>query len=163
MAQHLFLVRHAEAIARGTLEPDVNRWLTERGRRRFYQVARGFARDVGRGERCALEAILTSPAPRAVMTAELLGRALRFAGPIEVAQELAPEAEVGPAAERLRGEPRLVAAVGHEPLLGELLRALCGADAEVPASLKKGAIAHLRFRRAGKDEPHARLRSVREP
>lgn len=139
MAQHLYLVRHAEAIPRGTLDPDVNRWLTERGRRRFYRAARRFAKEVGQGRGCAIDAILTSPAPRAVQTAELLGRALRLRGPIEVVPELAPEAEVGPAAERLRREARVVAAVGHEPQLAQLLRALCGGAAEAPQGPPDGA------------------------
>lgn len=87
MTHDLYLVRHAEAIARGTLEPDNHRWLTPDGRRAFYKAARRFAHRLRKGD---VEAILTSPLPRAVMTAELLARALRLRGPVEVYTELSP-------------------------------------------------------------------------
>ncbi|MCS6913280.1 MAG: histidine phosphatase family protein [Myxococcales bacterium] len=156
MAQHVFLVRHAEAIPRGVLELDDHRWLTQRGRRRFRRVARRLRR---REEPDPVAAILTSPLPRAVMTAELLARALRFRGPVEVRKELGPDGSVRPVLALLREEPRDVALVGHEPLLGLLLYELCGPLPSV--RLRKGAIAALRL---GQKGPHpAVLRYLLEP
>jgi phosphohistidine phosphatase len=138
MTHDLYLVRHAEAIPRGTLEPDEYRWLTPKGRRAFYKVARRLFRRLHRGQ---IEAILTSPLPRAVMTAELLCRALRLRGPVEVHAELSPDAPVEAAAALLGSQDRCVAAVGHEPQLHQLLRGFIGEGA---GGLEKGAIAALR-------------------
>jgi phosphohistidine phosphatase len=152
----LYLVRHAEAIQRGSLEVDEHRWLTERGRRRFYKAARRLrealrkeARQEGKkmkspsGGRLALvEAVLTSPLPRAVMTAELLHRALRLRGPLEVAPELSPGTLVPAAAALLRRQGRVVAAVGHEPMLSDLVLELTGE--RLPMEVPKGGVVRLR-------------------
>lgn len=137
----LFLVRHAEAIPRGTLDIDDHRWLTERGRRRFYRAARKLRKrlkDTG-----GPDAVLTSPLPRAVMTAELLQRALRLSGPLEVCAELAPGALLPAAQELLRRQRRVVAAVGHEPMLSDLRAALTGQRRG--EDLPKGGVVWLRL------------------
>lgn len=137
---NLYLVRHGIAIPRGSFSPDDGRWLTEKGRRRFRKAARRFARRLSGG----LDLILTSPLPRAVMTAEILARALRFDGPVEVRMALAPESDLAAALALLRGQQGDVAVVGHEPQLSQLLSGLCAPEAAVPGELEKGAIATLR-------------------
>lgn len=152
----LYLVRHAEAIQRGSLDVDDHRWLTERGRRRFYKAARRLrealreeARQQGQksrqpgGRRMPVEAVLTSPLPRAVMTAELFHRALRLRGPLEVTAELAPGAMVPAAAALLRRQGRVVAAVGHEPMLSDLVAELTGE--RLPSEVPKGGVVRLRI------------------
>lgn len=171
MARTLILVRHATAIPRGTLDidregrspavNDDNRWLTEKGRERFLRGARRFARAEG----AQVELILTSPLPRAVMTAELLAQVLRISA-VEVCDTLRPEGSVAEVQallqERVRGERGLrVAAVGHEPMLGALLQRLLPAailQAELPeGQMAKGSFAVLRLQRLG--EGPARLRA----
>lgn len=161
MARTLILVRHATAIPRGTLDIDGNRWLTEGGRERFLRGARRFAR----GEGARVQLILTSPLPRAVMTAELLAQVLRLRA-VEVCDALRPEGSIAEVQallqERVRGEHGLrVAAVGHEPMLGALLKGLLPAEvmqAEYPeGQMAKGSFAVLRLPRLG--EGPARLRA----
>lgn len=164
MSRDLYMVRHAEAIPRGTLQPDEFRWLTPAGRRSFYKTARRLARKEGRD---CVEAVLTSPLARAVMTAELLARALRLSGPVEVHAELAPESPVSSALALLLGDRRSVAVVGHEPQLSQLLHELCAqepgeARPEAPQQdlgLQKGGIAALRLDR---ERRHGRLRYLLE-
>lgn len=145
MARDLYLVRHAQAIPRGSIEPDDHRWLTERGRRRFRKMARRFARAVGEA---GPDLILTSPLPRAVMTAEILAGALRLSGMIEVCPQLAPDGALWAARSLLTEalqKGRRVAAVGHEPQLSMLLQEICGQQVG-DTGLRKGAIAALRVR-----------------
>ena len=69
----LLILRHAIAVPRGTPGiPDDERPLTAKGEQRFRRAARGLARIARRPD-----AILTSPLPRALRTAEIAGRAWR--------------------------------------------------------------------------------------
>jgi phosphohistidine phosphatase len=107
----LFVIRHAEAVPRSPTLEDEARPLTELGRRRFKQVARGMKR-LG----ISFDQLYHSPWLRAVQTAnELSSRAqvetivtqhLAAAPSLELIQQLS-----GPSA----------ALVGHEPWLGELV------------------------------------------
>lgn len=152
MAQMLFLVRHGEALPRGSLAVDDHRWLTQRGRERFGVVARRFARR----SKVGAPRIVTSPLPRALMTAEILWQRLartRAVEPVTVVAELAPEVPEGEALAALRAQlgPGGLVAVGHEPQLSALLRLLLG-DGAPAGEMKKGAIAavSLSKRRAPK-------------
>ena len=62
---NVFLVRHAEAVPEDHSLRDEDRWLTARGR----EMARGLARLL-REQRVEPDAVLTSPLPRAMQTAE---------------------------------------------------------------------------------------------
>ena len=63
----IYLVRHAEAVPEDGAVRDDDRWLTPRGR----EAARGLARLL-REQQVEPDAVLTSPLPRALQTAELL-------------------------------------------------------------------------------------------
>jgi phosphohistidine phosphatase len=155
MARDLYLVRHAQAIPRGSIDPDDHRWLTERGRRRFRKAARRFARAVGDE---GPDLILTSPLPRALMTAEILAGALGLCGALEVCPQLAPAGALWAALSLLTEElqkGRRVAAVGHEPQLSMLLQEICGQQVG-DTGLRKGAIAALRVR----DDKSGKLRRL---
>ncbi len=160
MTHDLYIVRHAEAIPRGTLSPDDHRWLLPKGRRAFYRAARRLSRRLKKGQ---IQAILTSPLPRAVMTAELLARALRLRGPVEVYAELSPDGSIEAVASLLTGQDRCVAVVGHQPMLGTLLGTFLHpppkGDGDDNLDLAKGAIAALR----PDDQGRARLRFLIEP
>ncbi len=131
----IHIIRHAEAIERSPDIPEEHRYLTCRGRSRFRRVAKrlkklGIAPDI----------ILTSPLIRAVQTADILAEVLSHTGSVIVTPLLSPGFHLKHLQEVLRthsgaGE---IALVGHEPDLGEVVRALM--ETEVPCSVKKGGV-----------------------
>jgi len=132
----LLLIRHAIAVPRGTpgIEDD-ERPLTPRGRRRFRRAARGLARIVA-----APDLILASPLPRAWATAEMAARAWRSCAPTRTPALAHGTVDEVLAVLRTHARRRLVAVVGHEPMLSALLARLLGAaDAERLAFRKGGA------------------------
>lgn len=133
----LLIIRHAEAVPRGTPGiRDEERPLTTEGRSQFRAAARGIARLVDRPD-----ALLTSPWLRAKQTAEIAARAWDRVEAKEAAALAGGTFEEQ--AELLDGLPReaTVAIVGHEPHLSTLLGRLLGARATDRLGLKKGAIA----------------------
>ena len=133
----LLIIRHAEAVPRGTPGiRDEERPLTTEGRSQFRAAARGISRLVDRPQ-----AVLTSPWLRAKQTAAIVARAWDRIEPKE-APALAGGSFEDQAA-LLDGFPReaTVAIVGHEPHLSSLLARLLGARAGDRLGLKKGAIA----------------------
>src|SRR5512135_2423129 len=121
----LLIIRHAEAVPRGTPGiRDEERPLTTEGRSQFRAAARGIARLVDRPD-----AVLTSPWLRAKQTAEIAARAWDRVEPKEAAALAGGSFEEQ--AELLDGYPReaTVAIVGHEPHLSALLGRLLGARA----------------------------------
>jgi phosphohistidine phosphatase len=138
----LYLVRHGIAF-----DQDPSRWpddsqrpLTPKGEKRMAATARGLRRLVG-----SVDVVLSSPWPRAWVTAEILhakagwptpqsSEALESGRPVtEVLQALQPHAGA-----------RSVALVGHEPSLHELASYLLTAElGHARLVLKKGGIARL--------------------
>ncbi len=133
----LFLVRHAIAVPQAEGVPDAGRTLTDDGRKRFNQVARGLDRIGIRFDR-----VLHSPWTRAVETADLLSRVLVGESAVEVGLAREPDAElIG----RLAAQGEKVAAVGHEPWMSELLALLVTGSKTHAArfAFKKGQVAWL--------------------
>jgi len=132
----LFLVRHAIAVPQAEDLVDAARPLTDEGRKRFRQVARGLDRLGVRFDR-----VLHSPWTRAVETADLLARVLVGESAVEVGLAREPDAEL--AARLAQGER--VAAVGHEPWMSELMALLVtGSKAHAGRfAFKKGQVAWL--------------------
>ena len=139
----VYLFRHGPAGQR-----DAERWpddhrraLTERGMRRTERAAHGLAGL----ERRPLH-VLTSPLERATQTATLLERELTLAGPVLIAEELAPS---GPFAKLIGRLHRLatdaVVIVGHEPDLGRLAGLLVFGDPERALPLKKAGCCAIAF------------------
>lgn len=122
----VILVRHAEAVPEEDAGSDRDRWLSARGR----EMARGLARLL-REQSVAPGAIVASPLPRAVQTAELLADGLDYLGSIETWRCLEPSAQPRVAAAELAGrtatEPIVV--VGHEPAISTLGAFLVGLPA----------------------------------
>lgn len=140
----LLLVRHAIAVPSGTADiADDERPLTKRGRKRFRKTARGLARIVP-----PPDLLLTSPLPRARETADIAAEAWGRVTPTpEPLLAGAPPARLLAALATHR-EKDLVALVGHEPGLSELLARLVGGDAErVP--FKKGSAALIEMEEGG--------------
>lgn len=134
----LLIVRHAIAVPRGTagIEDDA-RPLTSHGVKRFERAARGIA---------ALlpppDALLTSPLPRARHTAELLAAAW---GGIDVSDEPALAGgdldALGRLLDARRRRCKLLAIVGHEPHLSQVLAHVVGARHAPPLEFRKGGAA----------------------
>ena len=126
----LFLIRHGIAADAAPGQPDEARPLTDEGRRKMEEVARGLAAlDVGFDE------LAHSPLLRAVQTAECLAELLDGETRVEPRLAAAPTAELVRA---VRG--RRAALVGHEPWTSDLL-ALLVHGARHP--FKKGGVAWL--------------------
>lgn len=125
----LFLIRHALAEDG---EDDDARPLTEKGKKRFKEMARALERMDVRFDR-----VLHSPKVRAVETAKLIDARLQ-----ETPLLAAPPAD---GLLQLFSTGNVVGAVGHEPWLSELLAWLVTGKAALGPQfeLKKGAVAHL--------------------
>jgi len=115
----VYLIRHAEAVSEDVAGCDEDRWLSLRGR----ESARVLARLL-REQRVELDAIVSSPLPRAVQTAELVADGLDYLGAIETMRALAPGAQPRVAASLLSTRGEAIAVFGHEPgisMLGALI------------------------------------------
>lgn len=111
----MYLIRHADAVSEDVAGCDEDRWLSARGR----EMARVLARLL-REQQVELDAIVSSPLPRAVQTAELVADGLDYLGPIETTRALAPGAHPRRAAESLGARGLSVAVFGHEPSISAL-------------------------------------------
>jgi phosphohistidine phosphatase len=118
----VLLVRHAPAVrggGRGLRDHD--RPLSDRGRRRFRQAARGLTRIAGRPD-----VLLTSPLARARATAEIMASAFKRLTP-KVEPALGQnDVDVLVIALKKYRPHSTVAMVGHEPALSGLLAHLLG-------------------------------------
>lgn len=132
----LYIVRHGTAEARRPELDDAARALTEKGRDQCRRLAALL-------RRLELpEAIVSSPLLRAKQTADEIRRAMRFEGPLRELSALIPGTPVEDAAVALAGAAeRCVLAVGHEPLLSEVISSLVGAGLRL--DLKKGGLVEL--------------------
>lgn len=136
---HLVLVRHGPAIDRLDPEcpPDAERALTPSGRRRTSLAMAGLS-TLLEGELV----VRTSPWPRARQTAELLVAALgHAAGPHDDELLLPGHGAFGVLGHLLALGPPTVVAVGHAPLLDELVAAALGAPCPSLTRLKKAGAA----------------------
>lgn len=123
----IYLVRHGEAVSEEVAGSDRDRWLNERGR----QHARGLAKLL-RENNVELDAILSSPLPRAVQTAERLADGLDYLGTIETLRALEPAAQPRVAMQELVTRGRSVMVVGHEPNISSLGALILGLPAFQP-------------------------------
>ncbi len=140
----LLVIRHAiaedrEAWARSSSD-DGQRPLTPRGIQRMERGALGLHGLVGR-----IDVLATSPLVRAAQTAEIVAGA--FGGPTP----LALDALAGGSRQQLldwlreQDDGGMIAIVGHEPDLGELVSWLLGDSSHGFLELKKGAACLLEF------------------
>jgi phosphohistidine phosphatase len=133
----LLLVRHATAVPRGTAGvADDERPLTPEGKTKFLAAARGLARIAHRPD-----VLLTSPLPRARVTAEIAAAA--FANLDSTIEPALAHGGIEAILAALKNHPAdaTVALVGHEPMLGALLARLLGAKQDDGLAFKKGGAA----------------------
>ena len=153
----LILWRHADAgDSLANPEDDLERRLSDRGRRQASRVARWLESRLP--DRCV---VISSPAPRALETAETLGLKVRLDPRLAPGAAGSTVLEVAgwPALED--GRSRHVLIVGHQPSLGEAARlALGGTPGHL--TVRKGAVVWL-VSRANGDEASAYLRAAIGP
>lgn len=128
-------VRHGIAVAREEWEgKDVDRPLTEEGKRRVRQVAAGLRRLAVRPT-----VIYASPARRAVETAQLLHDLLPRPSLMKLCDELLPVARPESVLSLLQDLPpeACVICVGHEPQLGMAASVLLSGRATASFPLRK--------------------------
>jgi phosphohistidine phosphatase len=112
---NIYLVRHAEAVPEEDAGSDRDRWLSPRGR----EAARVLGRLL-REQRFELDAIVCSPLPRAVQTAELIAASVDFLGAIRSLRCLEPSAHPRVASGEIAAAGATVLVVGHEPSISAL-------------------------------------------
>lgn len=137
----LYLLRHAEA---GEAPRDEDRELTERGHTQARAAASGIA-----WLNLNLDAILTSPLPRASQTAAPVASALGLR--LETAHELAAGRGSEEAMALLSGRGERVLLVGHEPQLSAIARLVSGGDIH----MRKAMLAYIELHSV--QPPHGEL------
>jgi phosphohistidine phosphatase len=123
----IYLVRHGDAVPEEDAGSDRDRWLSARGR----EAARILARLL-REQRVEPDAIVCSPLPRAVQTAELLAQGLDYLAPIVSLRALEPSAQPRVAANAIANAGAAVIVVGHEPSISSVGAFLLGRPAFPP-------------------------------
>lgn len=139
---NLYIIRHAIAVDEGTsdYESDSQRPLTDKGRKKMRQIAKGL-HNLG----VEFDLILSSPYVRARETAEILADVFKMKKKIVFSDNLIP-----------LGNPELLitevnekysvdsmAVVGHEPHLSTLVGLLAAENAKIDVTLKKGGVCYL--------------------
>lgn len=126
-ATTLYLIRHAQADARGPRYPDDSlRPLVAKGHRQATRLAEGLERLEIRFDR-----LFSSPYTRAAQTAEPLAARLRAGREVAFLDGLADDgyaALLREIARRSDPDDRRIALVGHEPYLSELASVLLVGD-----------------------------------
>jgi len=138
----LYLVRHGVAY-----DADAARWpddrdrpLTPDGEKRFRRAARGLAELVER-----VDVVLSSPLARAWRTAELLNAEAQWPRPV-VCEALGSGGSPAGVLQTLQSHAssRVVALVGHEPDMHELVSYLLTADTtHAQVEFRKGGVARI--------------------
>ncbi len=118
----IYLVRHGDAVPEEDAGSDRDRWLSSRGREAVRILGR-----LLREQRIEPEAIVSSPLPRAVQTAELLAHGLDHLGPIVALRCLEPGAHPRAAVNQILAlAGSSVVVVSHEPTISGLGATLLG-------------------------------------
>lgn len=129
----IYLIRHAPAVDPGPHSNPEQVHLSQEGRR----IARAVGRAL-RQEGVEVYAMLSSPLPRAVQTAERIADLIDYLGVIESFSGLAPEASPRVIAAELATRAVDTAVIGHEPLLAALGALLVNRPSFPP--LKRGQV-----------------------
>jgi phosphohistidine phosphatase len=148
---NLYFIRHAIAVDEGApeYESDSQRPLTDKGKKKMRQIARGL-RTLG----VDFDLILSSPYLRAKETAEILADVFKIETDVAFSDNLIPmgDPDVLIAEMNEKYNVKSVALVGHEPHLTALISLLVSENASVDMTLKKGGVCRL----SADDLHHAR-------
>jgi phosphohistidine phosphatase len=138
----LYIIRHAIAVDEDTLEyeEDSQRPLTDKGKKKMRQIARGL-RTLG----VDFDLILSSPYVRAKETAEILTDVFKVKTDIALSENLVPMGDpdllIAEMNEKYTADS--IALVGHEPFLSALVGLLVSDNAAIDMTLKKGGVCRL--------------------
>ena len=141
----LLVIRHAIAEDRDEFaesgQPDDERPLTDSGRRKMKDAARGLHEVVGR-----IDHLATSPLVRAVQTAEIISEEFDI-GPAEEIPHLSPDARPEDFSRwvAVHADKGVVAIVGHEPNLSSLVSWLIAGSGGSRIEMKKGGACLVTF------------------
>lgn len=117
----LYLVRHGDAVPEEEAGSDRDRWLSAHGRHAARSLAR-LLREAG----AVPDAVVCSPLPRAVQTAELIAAGLDHLGVTTSLRCLEPLARPQVAATAVKKAGSRVVVVGHMPSISDLAAHLLG-------------------------------------
>ncbi len=118
---NIYLVRHGDAVPEEDAGSDRDRWLSPRGR----EAARILGKLI-KEQRVEPDAILCSPLPRAVQTAELIAQMIDYLGVITSRRCFEPAAQPRVGASEVMAAGGSVIVVGHEPSISALGAHLLG-------------------------------------
>lgn len=121
---HIYLVRHGDAVPEEDAGSDRDRWLSARGR----EAARMLGKLL-KEQKIEPDAILCSPLPRAVQTAELIAQMIDYVGVISSRRCFEPAAQPRVGANEVMAAGGSVLVVGHEPSISALGAHLIGLPA----------------------------------
>ena len=135
---NLYLIRHAIAVEE--YEDDTQRPLTDKGRKKMRQIAKGL-RALG----VEFDLILSSPYIRAAETAEIVADVFKMKKDVQFSENLVPMGDPGLLIAEMNEKYSVnsVAIVGHEPFLTALIGLLVSDNANVDITLKKGGVCSL--------------------
>lgn len=139
---NLYIIRHAIAVEEGTpgYESDRERPLTDKGRKKMRQIAKGL-RNLG----VEFDLILSSPYVRARETAEILADIFKMKKKITFTENLIPlgnpQLLIGEITDNYSADS--IALVGHEPHLSSLVGILVAESPKMDLTLKKGGVCYL--------------------
>ena len=139
---NLYIIRHAIAVDEGTseYEHDSERPLTDKGRKKMRQIAKGL-HTLG----VEFDLILSSPYVRARETAEILADVFKMKKKIAFSENLIPMADpdllLPEVIEKYPVDS--IALVGHEPHLSTLIGVLTAESKKLDITLKKGGVCYL--------------------
>jgi phosphohistidine phosphatase len=139
---NIYIIRHAIAVDRGTpeYEDDSQRPLTDKGKKKMRQIARGLlALGVD------FDLILSSPYVRAKETAEILAEVLKTKTAVAFSENLIPMGDPDLLIAEMNEKYNVnsIALVGHEPHLSALISLLVSDNASLDIILKKGGVCRL--------------------
>jgi phosphohistidine phosphatase len=134
----LYIIRHAIAV--DEYEDDSQRPLSDKGKKKMRQIAKGL-RTLG----VDFDLILSSPYVRAKETAEILADVFKTKADVAFSENLVPmgDPDLLIAEMNEKYSANSVALVGHEPHLTALIGLLVSESANLDMTLKKGGVCRL--------------------
>jgi phosphohistidine phosphatase len=138
---NLYLLRHGIAEEGQAGANDANRALTAEGRRKLRQVLTAAC-----DAKVSLDLILSSPLKRALQTAEVARKTLKYKGDIVKTKSLEPGASVQQVWDEIRDhrDKSFLMMVGHNPLFSQLAAYLLGSP-DIQVDFKKGGLMKISF------------------
>ena len=132
----LYLLRHGIAEEGGAGMSDADRALTAEGRHKLCQVLTAAC-----DAKVSLDLIVSSPFKRALQTAEVARKTLKYKGDIIRTKALEPSASVQQVWDEIRDyrDKACLMLVGHNPLFSQLAAYLLG-SADMQVDFKKGGL-----------------------